>query len=137
MTSVTSPFLNLEVYWLSGGSYSVWVVDFSSTGREHAINSFYLNSVAVDHVGRCTCNGYIILCIIPIHGLSDCTLISGGNSLDTLMAPLHYAVATWYMRASQSELDSPFIQETFELFTVESGIIICEYLLWQPSFIEH
>ena len=111
-------------------SYWVQAAHFSSTGRAHAIDPFDSNPVAVDRIGRCTCNGHIVLWsrIVSIHGLQDCTLLSGDDPFYPSMTPLRSAVAIWHIRASQSVLDPPFVQETLQLSpakAVKMDSVIC------------
>ena len=100
MTPVTQPFLKLDMHRLLGS--------FTPTGFPilyglcislHTIDPFDSNLVAVDRIDRCTCNGYIVFwcCIISVHGVCNCTFLSGSDPFYTLMTPLCYAIATWHI----------------------------------------
>ena len=95
--------------------------------------------VAVDCIGRCTCNRHIILWshIISIHCLRDFTLLTGSDPFYTSMTPLCYAIATCHMYTSQSDLDSPDIQETLKLSAVVRHNIVGKDLFWWPSFVKY
>ncbi|CAE1271877.1 FAF1 [Acanthosepion pharaonis] len=78
----------------------------------------------VDRIGRRTCSRHVVFlcCIISIHRFHDCTLLSGGNPFYASVAPFCYAIATWYMRASQSMLDPPVVQEALKLSAADGTL---------------